>query len=144
MSAPCLRSFTRTCLLPSKTFHPGSLPSGTLFDLPTKIARRKELEDKMGQGGFWDHQESAKTVVSEVKILKTQIEPVQDLLQRIEDVRALYQLGEEAGDKVSIEEADRVLADLERRSEKLEVQALLSDKNDPLNCFVTIQAGAGG
>ena len=43
----------------------------------------------MGEGGFWDHQESAKTVVSEVKILKTQIEPVQDLLQRIEDVHMI-------------------------------------------------------
>src|SRR5205814_813634 len=36
------------------------------------------------------------------------------------------------------------LADLERRGEKIELQSLLSDENDPLNCFVTIQAGAGG
>jgi hypothetical protein len=66
------------------------LPSGTLFDLPTKQSRLKELEDKMGEGGFWDNQETAKGVVSELKTLKAAITPVQTLLAEIEDVRAMY------------------------------------------------------
>src|SRR5687768_8812772 len=66
------------------------------------------------------------------------------MLDGIGEVRALYQLGEEAGDTASLEEADRLLADLERRGEKVELQSLLDDKNDPRNCFFTIQAGAGG
>src|ERR687891_396561 len=41
-------------------------------------------------------------------------------------------------------EADRMLADLERRGEALELQALLNGPNDPRNCYFTIQAGAGG
>ena len=44
--------------------------SGTLFDLPTKQARKRELEAKMGEGGFWDNQDAAKAVVAENKILK--------------------------------------------------------------------------
>jgi peptide chain release factor 2 len=112
--------------------------------LPTKKQRRKELEDKMGQPGFWDNQETARAVVGEVKVLKAMIDPVEEMLRGIDDVRALYELAEEAGDQAALEEADRMLADLERRGERVELQALLDGKNDPLNCFVTIQAGAGG
>jgi len=59
-------------------------------------------------------------------------------------VRAMRVVGEEAGDPATLEEADKALAELEKKGEQLELQALLSDKNDPLNCFVQIHAGAGG
>jgi peptide chain release factor 2 len=98
----------------------------------------------MGAPGFWDHQETAKPIISELKIIKTQIEPIQGILREIDDVRAMYELGQEAGDTDTIEEADRALTDLESKAGKIELQSLLSDKNDPLNTFVTIQAGAGG
>ena len=52
----------------------------------------------MGQNGFWDNPDGAKSVVSEVKQLKAAIEPIQALLQQIEDVRAMHELGEEASD----------------------------------------------
>ena len=98
----------------------------------------------MGQGGFWDHPEAAKGVVSEMKAIKAQTEPVEELLRAVEDVRAMYQLGEEAGDADTIAEADRTLADLEKKGAKVELQALLDGPNDPRNCFFTIQSGAGG
>jgi peptide chain release factor 2 len=120
------------------------LPSGTLFDFPTKLAKRKELEDKMGQNGFWDHPETAKSVVAEVKILKAMIDPVDSMLKGIDDVRAMYQLGTEAGDQETLDEADRMLTDLEAKGEKLELQSLLDGENDPRNTFFTIHAGAGG
>jgi len=112
--------------------------------LPGKLRRRKELEEKMGADGFWDHQELAKPVIAEGKALKAMTEPVEDLLRRLDDVRALYELAVEAKDQESLEEADRMLAALEKRNEAVELQALLDGKNDPLNCYVTIQAGAGG
>ncbi len=98
----------------------------------------------MGEASFWDHPDAAKGVVAEMKIIKATIEPVEAMLRGIEDVRAMYELGEEAGDQDTIEEADRALAELERRGEKVELQALLDGKNDPLNAFVQIHAGAGG
>ncbi len=98
----------------------------------------------MGENGFWDFQESAKAVVQEAKTLKAITEPVESLLRGIDDVRALYQLGAEANDQSSLQEADQILAELEKRGEKVELQALLDGKNDPLPCFFQIHAGAGG
>jgi peptide chain release factor 2 len=112
--------------------------------LPGKLKHRKELEDKMGSEGFWDNPEAAKGVVAELKLVKAASEPLQQLLREIDDVRALYELGSEAGDQASLDEADQLLAKLERRSEALELQSLLDGPNDPRNAFFTIQAGAGG
>jgi len=120
------------------------LQSGTLFNFPEKIARRKTLENKMGEPGFWDNQDAAKAVVAEVKLLKSTIEPIDNLLRDIEDAKALQELAAEASDQDSMEEADRMVTALEARGEQIELQALLDGKSDPLNCFVTIQAGAGG
>jgi peptide chain release factor 2 len=53
-------------------------------------------------------------------------------------------LGTEAGDQDSLNEADQQLAKVEAKAGRVELQSLLDGKNDPLNCFVTIQAGAGG
>src|SRR4051794_21627951 len=98
----------------------------------------------MGADGFWDHQETAKPIIAEMKVLKASTDPVVQILKDIDDVKAMYELGEEAGDASTIEEADRTLANLERRGQQIELQSLLDGKNDPLNCFVTIQSGAGG
>jgi peptide chain release factor 2 len=98
----------------------------------------------MGETGFWDNQETAKGVVAELKSLKAMTEPVQDLLRGIDDVRAMYELGEEAGDTETLNEADQSLKTLEKRFDQVELQSLLDGPNDPRNCFFTIQAGAGG
>ena len=98
----------------------------------------------MGEGDFWNNQESAKAVVSELKLIKTATEPIDALIHEIDDVRALYELGQEAGDAESLAEADRTLAALEKKTEKVELQALLDGPNDARNAFFTIQAGAGG
>jgi peptide chain release factor 2 len=98
----------------------------------------------MGEPGFWDNQQTAKAVVAEAKVLKATIDPIEQMLKEIDDVRALQQLGQEASDAATLDEADRALATLEPRAQRLELQALLDGKNDPLNAFFTIQAGAGG
>jgi peptide chain release factor 2 len=98
----------------------------------------------MGEEGFWNNQDAAKTVVVEVKSLKALVEPIEAMLRGIDDVRALYELAEEAGDADAMNEADGNLAELEKRAEKVELQSLLDGKNDARNCFVQIHAGAGG
>jgi peptide chain release factor 2 len=120
------------------------LPSGTLFDYPTKLARRKELEAKMGETSFWDNPEAAKSVVSEMKVIKAVVDPIDEVFRGIDDTRALFQLADEAGDRESLEEADRMLADLEKKGEKVELQTLLNGENDHRNAFFTIQSGQGG
>src|SRR5438128_543372 len=98
----------------------------------------------MGEPGFWDNQEAAKGVVSELKAIKAVADPIEELLRGVEDAKALYELGQEAGDSATLAEADQMVAEMEKKGEKIELQALLDGPNDARNCFFTIQAGAGG
>ena len=98
----------------------------------------------MGEPGFWDDPEAARGSVAELKSLKAVIDPIQAAVQGIADVRAMYELGEEASDPSALEEADRMLSELEPKAARVELQALLGDKYDPLDAFFTIQSGAGG
>ncbi len=98
----------------------------------------------MGDAGFWDNQETARSVVAEVKVLKAQIDPIDEMFRAMADVKAMYELGVEASDDATLQECDQALAALEKRGEKVELQSLLNGKNDPRGCFLSIQSGAGG
>lgn len=98
----------------------------------------------MEQPGFWDNSDTAQKVVGELKGLRAQVEPVQDLLKRVEDAEVLMELaGEEDSDDARAE-VDRELHTIEQKIDRVELLTLLSGKNDTRPCFLSIQAGAGG
>lgn len=108
------------------------------------------LEAKMGAPGFWDNQEAAQNVVTELKTLKAVVAPAQDLIQRIEDVQVHHELAAEVAQEdadAGAEElaevaglATKLQADLER----LELRTLLAGPHDRGACYFSIHAGAGG
>ena len=98
----------------------------------------------MQKPGFWDNQEAAQQVVLELKGLRGQVEPVQEVLQRVEDASILIELAAEQGDEDSQAEVLRELSELRERTDQVELLTLLSGPNDQRPCFLSIQAGAGG
>lgn len=98
----------------------------------------------MSQGNFWNDQESAQVVIGELKAAKAIVDPVEELLRRIEDLGVLYELAVEADSAETFAEvraeAESVTADLAR----LELRTLLSGPHDKGNCYFSIHAGAGG
>jgi len=97
----------------------------------------------MGKPGFWDSGD-AQTVVSELKSLKSIIEPVEAALRRLEDAVVLYQLADEEKDEATRSEADRERLALVGDIDRISLMALLSGPNDARDCYFNIQAGAGG
>ena len=98
----------------------------------------------MERPGFWDNQEAAQKVVSEMKGLRAQVEPVHDLLQRVDDAVVLLELADEQDDDESQTEVQRELEAIAEKVEHVELLVLLSGENDNRPCFLSIQAGAGG
>jgi len=98
----------------------------------------------MGESGFWDNQEVARQIVTELKALKAVVAPTIDIARRIEDLQALWELAVEEGSDETLtevaDEAPKVRAELER----LELRTLLSGPHDAGNCYFSIHAGAGG
>ena len=113
----------------------------------------KDLEARMEQADFWNNQKQAQSTVQQLKALKAQIEPLKKVIADFDDAKVAFEMSREGGgDKALLKEADEQLFSLygkpdegvEGRMDKIEMQSLLSGKHDHRNCFLTIQAGAGG
>jgi len=118
--------------------------SGTGFDLPSKKHELSRLEKKMSAPGFWDNQESAQSVVSQLSRVKSVIEPVEEALREINDLAELFELAEAGSEEDELAQLEEDLAELEKRCEEIELQGLLCERDDVKNCFFSIHAGAGG
>jgi peptide chain release factor 2 len=112
--------------------------------LGDKQARRDELEQQMGQPDFWNNQERAQSVIAELKTLNAVIKPFEELIAQGDDLEAMIELGDEAGDDSFDEELTGATARALKNFEAFELRSMLSGPNDHRNAFVTINAGAGG
>ncbi len=98
----------------------------------------------MNKPGFWDQPDRARKLVSELKTLRAQVEPVRELLEKLEDAEVLLELSQEEGDDESRAELLRHLEQMRDKLDRVELMTLLSGPHDALPCFFSIQAGAGG
>jgi peptide chain release factor 2 len=109
-------------------------------------SRLEELEKQTHAPDFWGDPEKSRTVMKEVKRLKSIVEPWEKISKEIEDAIALGQLlveaGEDEGDDARqlVQEAE----ELQRRAHDLEFRSMMSEEADLSNCFVNIHPGAGG
>lgn len=95
----------------------------------------------MAKEGFWDNQDTAKSVVGQLSAIKAVVEPLEELQRDVQDMGELLELAE---DDEELEQLSGDLEQLTHRCEKIELQGLLSRPEDMKNCFVSIHAGAGG
>lgn len=82
--------------------------------------------------------------MTELKVLKAKIEPWQDLIIRLGDLEALYDLAVESKDDSLTAEIEEGIKAAKDRFEKLNVLNLLSGEVDRNGAYLTIHAGAGG
>ncbi len=96
----------------------------------------------MGEAGFWDNQEKAKEIIQQVKPLNGLLKPFEDLESTVADLGALAELAEE---EASLDgELEQELVRVEKRLEEFDLRAMMSGPHDLSNCYLTVQAGAGG
>ncbi|HHH76082.1 MAG TPA: peptide chain release factor 2 [Phycisphaerae bacterium] len=120
------------------------MQSGTLFDYPTRKEKMAQLEKRMGLPGFWDNQEAAQIVVTELKTVKALVAPITDLMAKIEDIIVLHELAIEAESAEDLAEAQKDSGVIARDLERLELKAMLSGEHDARGCYFSVHAGAGG
>jgi peptide chain release factor 2 len=82
--------------------------------------------------------------MSEMKALKTRIEPWKQFKTELDDEEAMLELAMEAGDENEAAGIEAGLKDLTKRFEKQEIFELMPDEVDRNGCFMTIHSGAGG
>jgi len=112
--------------------------------LPKKKKELHNLEEQMSKVGFWDNPDEAQSVVSQLSILKSVIEPVEEMQREAKDLNELFELASEESDEDELVQLEEDLSALVKRCEQIELSGLLSRAEDAKNCFFSIHAGAGG
>lgn len=118
--------------------------SGGVFDAPAIDKKIAETEKLTAAEDFWNDAEKAQKVMNDLKLLKGRVEPWRELLQKIDDIKTLYELGSEGGDDSVEEEIRSELSECQKKFEEQSILNLLSGEVDKNGCFLTIHAGAGG
>ena len=103
-----------------------------------------ELQEAVSAPDLWDDVDNAQRVTSRLSALQSDVDRVQALRARLDDLAVLVELGQEEGDAASMAEAETELADLRRSIEALEVRTLLAGDYDEREALVTIRSEAGG
>jgi peptide chain release factor 2 len=98
----------------------------------------------MEDSEFWLDNEKAQEVIQQRNEMRGWLDPYRDLKQRLEDVKALYPEAVEAEDASLQKELIHEFESVEKGIDALEVKKMLSGELDDKNCYLSINAGAGG
>ena len=82
--------------------------------------------------------------MSQIRKLKSRVEPWRKLLADIDDLEAMFELATESGEQSDEDEVSSMLANAKETFEKLNILNLLSGEVDQNDAFLTVHAGAGG
>ncbi len=98
----------------------------------------------MAASGFWEDGEEAQKIIEASSALKLWTVPYNELKSRFQDVKDLLPEAESIGDAELIKELTASLAEIEKKLGDLEVRKMLAGELDNRDCYLEINAGAGG
>ena len=93
---------------------------------------------------MWNDSDAAQKLMRERTLLANQIEGVQRLEADVRDTIELAELAEMEGDSAVVGEALGVLRALADEAKRRETESLLSGEADSNDCYLEVNAGAGG
>jgi peptide chain release factor 2 len=92
----------------------------------------------------WDEPKRAQELGREKRTLETVVETIDHLTGNLADNTELYEMSKADGDAASLLAIEAEAAKLEATVAQLEFRRMFNNPADPSNCFIDIQAGAGG
>jgi peptide chain release factor 2 len=113
-------------------------------DVDALKAEIADLSEQAGAPDLWDDPASAQKITSRLSHRQSELERLDRLAGRIDDLEVLVELAQDEGDAASLGEATNELESIRKALADLEVVTLLSGEYDEREAVVTIRAGAGG
>lgn len=123
---------------------PGQKSSGGIFDYDAKFERLRTVNASLEDPAVWNDPKKAQELGKEQKSLNSVVLTLQKLTTELADNTELFEMSKEEDDEAGLETIEGEAAKLRPLIEELEFRRMFSQEADPLNCFIDIQAGAGG
>lgn len=104
----------------------------------------EELNQEIENPDFWNDQKHAQEVSKEKKTLDDLVGSFTRLTAGIADAEELFEMALAEEDEASAESIEAEVAGYAKEVEKLEFKRMFNQPMDSSNCYIEIQAGAGG
>ncbi|MBS3934694.1 MAG: peptide chain release factor 2 [Sulfuritalea sp.] len=114
------------------------------LDFETKSEKLAEINRLMEDPGIWNDAGRAQALGKEKKSLEAVVGTLAGVKHSLADARELFDLAKEENDEDTLLAVEADLAGVEAKVADLEFRRMFANPADPNNCFIDIQAGAGG
>ena len=121
-----------------------STSSGGIFDYPAKERKLSEVNAALEDPKVWDNPKRAQELGKEKKSLEDVVHVIDRLTSELADNTELFEMSKAEGDDAGMAAIEDEAAQVAVEVEKMEFRRMFNNPADPLNCFLDIQAGAGG
>ncbi|AWB33316.1 peptide chain release factor 2 [Orrella marina] len=128
----------------SQTTSSASCLPGGIFDYDDKANRLEVINAELEDPEVWNDPERAQSLGREKKSLENVVHTLDSLDRAIRDSLELFELAAADEDDQTLIAIDADADEFQSTLEGLEFRRMFSNPADPLNCFIDIQAGAGG
>lgn len=109
-----------------------------------KQKRVEEINAAMAASGFWDNQDKARALVTELRQLTAVTKPLSALVSSVDDMQVLLEFSEEDPSGDSARELAQLVESVKRQLSDLEFQEMMGAPEDICGAYLTVQAGEGG
>ena len=117
---------------------------GGIFDYAAKAERLRTVNAALEDPAVWNDPKKAQELGKEKKSLDDVVVVLDALTQELTDSAELYEMSRDEGDDATLEAIESETLPIRQRIETLEFRRMFNQPADPNNCFLDIQAGAGG
>ncbi len=117
---------------------------GGIFDYDAKAERLHVVNAELESPDVWNDPKHAQDLGREKKSLETVVQTLTEIANGLADAQELFDLASEDDDDATLAAVEHDTDAIGKRLEELEFRRMFSNPADPLNCFMDIQAGAGG
>ncbi len=106
--------------------------------------RLKEVDAALENPNVWNEPKRAQELGREKRTLETVVQTIDHLSSNLADNAELWEMAKADADEASLVAIEADAARLRETVEAFEFRRMFANPADPLNCFIDIQAGAGG
>ncbi len=122
----------------------GNWHFGGIFDYDAKSERLHVVNAELEDPAVWNDPKHAQDLGREKKSLEDVVMTLSSLTESIKDSLELFELAAADSDDATLEAIEEDANRFQVILEGMEFRRMFANPADPLNCFLDIQAGAGG
>ena len=117
---------------------------GGIFDYDRKADQLNAVNRELEDPSVWNNTERAQDLAKEKKALEAVVLTLDAVSAALRDAGELFEIAHAENDDETLHAVSGDLDKIEKNVGGLEFRRMFNNPADPLNCFLDIQAGAGG